>query len=193
MFILFEGIDGSGKTTQAKMLKKYLDSKGKKTVLCSFPSNNWIGKKIKDKTLHTNLNPILDSLLFLTDMLYESETNLKYLISKYDYVICDRYFPSFMVYQSAQGVDVRKFDYVVNELVKPDLTFVIKVEPSAALSRVNKRGESKTKYEKEEFLSKVQNNYLTMKDRFYSKVVFLDGAKSIDEIFDSVVKEVEKL
>ncbi len=191
MFILFEGIDGSGKTTQAKLLKKYFDSKGKKTILYSFPSNNWIGKKIRAKALHTNLNPLLDSLLFLTDMFYESETKLKSIVSKYDYVICDRYFPSFMAYQSAQGVDINGFEFIIKEFVKPDLTFIITVDPSVALSRVDSRGETKTKYEKEEFLLKVQNNYLIMKDKFYSKVVLLDGSLSIDKIFDSILREVE--
>lgn len=196
MLITFEGIDGSGKSTIAKIVYKEL-KKEFKVVLTKEPTNTFLGETVK-KSFKENVSLFTEALLFLSDHATHVE-KIKKLLKEGKIVISDRYSNSCFAYQGATlkqnlgkfGINSIKWLREISspfELV-PDITFLLDISPEIAFKRISKRTK-KTKFEKIEFLKEVRENYLKLANE--KRFIVIDGEKSIEEIKEEVVRKIKE-
>ncbi len=194
LFILFEGIDGSGKSTQARLLFSYCEKKHIPAVLLQEPTGGPWGKKIREMlngSFHADVEHQLE--LFILDREYDVKTNIIPSIEKGMLVILDRYYYSTAAYQGGkkyspmQIVDMnRERDFPV-----PDRVYLIDIDPDTALGRVAARDPGKEEiFEKKQFLERVRENYLHLADESF---LVLDGRLTEDELFASILDDLEQV
>lgn len=191
-FICIEGIDGSGKTTQAKILVRNLLNKKYDAVYTTEPSTGKIGALIRNYVLsRKDRVPIaLEALLFAADRIDHVQTEVEPLLKKGRIVVCDRYLLSSLAYQGAAGLNLDWMDCVNRFALKPDLTLFLDVSPDVAVSRLKRK---KSVMETLRNLVKVRDIYLNLAQQ--QRMVALDGNKSTGElakeILSMVLKELE--
>jgi len=194
MFIVFEGIDGSGLTTQSKILGKYLEKRGKKVFLTKEPTENLIGKIIR-KILkgQRKLNQETLALLFAADRSMHMDIIKERL--KDSFVICDRYYFSNYAYQMLD-VDIEYLIQINSRFLKPDLTIFLNVPPEVCKKRIDENREHIEIFETLETLERIKKNYyLEIMERFRREgfnIAEIDGNRSIEETHEAVVKCLEK-
>jgi dTMP kinase len=188
--VVFDGIDGTGKTTQAKRLLEKLRKEGFDAVYFREPSDSPWGLEIKSKAGRPDsLTPEEELSLFQKDRMENVEKNLRPAREAKKVVILDRYYFSTIAYQGARGIDpeiIRK----MNEsfALKPDLVFILDVAPSEGLSRIEKSRDSLEKhFEREDYLVKVREIFRSIKGK---NIHHLDASRSEDAIFEDIEKIV---
>ncbi len=188
VLIVFEGIDGSGKSTQAEILLKRLQERGVDVVYFREPSKGKWGRKIKKKALDPgSLTPEEELDLFLKDRKENVERNLKPALKKKRVVILDRYYYSTIAYQGAKGIDEKRIARMNEEFaVEPDLVFILDIEPQKGLERIENRKKKYRLFEREDYLVKVREIFRSFKGK---KFVHIDALKSKLEIS----KEIEEI
>ncbi len=172
-FIVFEGIDGSGKTSQSKLLLNFLINEGFDSVWFREPSDSKWGAKIRNISHYKESIPIEEELNYFTrDREWDLENNIKPALQKNKIVILDRYFYSTACYQGARGLDMKKILHSSKSTFPtPDIIFLIDIEVKTAMSRIGKNREFTAKlFEKAEFLIKVRKNYLKLKETNLYKI-----------------------
>ena len=187
IFIVFEGIDGSGKSTQSKMLKKHLEKKSYKTFLTQEPSNSAIGKLIK-KSINSgkkNISNEAIALLFAADRA-EHIKKIKRELEKGKSVICDRYYYSSLAYQGASGLSLNWLMEINKFAIKPSIAFYLDIAPEKALERIKKR-KTKSYFEKLAFLSNVRKIYKQL-CKEYEELFEIDASKGREEVHREIVK-----
>jgi dTMP kinase len=194
MFIAFEGIDGSGKSTQVNLLKDFLESKGHKVFTTCEPTSGPIGKMIR--TIFSGQMPADQhtiAALFVADrlehLLCPVEGILRKLADGFT-VITDRYYFSSYAYHSAH-VDmdwVLEINKKCTQLLRPDLNVFIDILPEESMERINKNRTSVEMYETLDNLTKVRELYFNafekMKD--VEKVAVIKGKNTIEETQNSI-------
>ena len=173
-FIIFEGLDGSGKSTHAKLLSEWLESKGLKVLHTKEPRQGKIGKLLRDYLKDKDSGGRVDALLFTADRAEHLEREIIPAIERGDIVICERYKYSTIAYQAAQGEDM---DWLIglNEFaMEPDLSLFLDLESDLAL----RRSDESEKFEALDFLTTTRENYMKFSDRF--KIV--DAKKNKDDV-----------
>jgi dTMP kinase len=188
VLIVFEGIDGSGKSTQAEILLRRLQEQGVDVVYFREPSNCKWGRKIKKKALHPgSLTPEEELDLFLKDRRENVEKNLKPALKKKRVVILDRYYYSTIAYQGAKGIEEERIARMNEEfVVEPDLVFIFDIDPQKGLERIENRKKKYRLFEREDYLVKVREIFRSFKGE---KFVHIDALKSKQEIS----KEIEEI
>jgi dTMP kinase len=190
-FIVFEGLDGSGQSTQADLLFKYLKKEGKKVYLTAEPTIFLIGGLIKSQLAgEWKSSPECLQLLFTADRAYHLEKEIIPLLEKGVNVICTRYVLSTLAYGS---IDIEDKDWlweINNKFIFPDETFFLKTSPIICIGRIKKERFHEELFEKEEKLTKVIENYLEFIPRF-ENVHIADGEKSIEAVFEEVKKHIK--
>jgi dTMP kinase len=188
LFIVLEGIDGSGKTTLARGLKSQLESvKGWEVVLTAEPTTGPVGSLLREEKIDS---PRAEAMLFIADRACHTD-EIRKLTEEGKTVICDRYYASTLAYQSASGSGpVLDYDLLVrmNEsvTVEPDITILLDIDPEVSGGRVDSRGEQKSKFERLEFQKRVRDNYLRIaKERGFS---VLDASKSPEDLCSEAMK-----
>lgn len=187
MFIVLEGIDGCGKTTQAKFLSEFLKKGDYEILMTAEPTKNEIGKFIREvlSGIH-EVDAKTLALLFTADRYEHLKKIVEPALKEGKIVISERYYYSTIAYQEAQGVS-RQWLLELNKFViKPDIAIVIDVDPKISA----KRTKTQEIFENEEFLAKVRENYI----KFDTEVIKIDGEQSKEAVF-SEIKEIvlEKL
>lgn len=195
MFIVFEGIDGSGKTTQAQLTYKWLKKRGINVILTHEPTDSKYGKKIKSIIYDNVIKQRIPNLKKVLLKLYTKDriwhiNNIILPMLKQGYVISDRYYYSTLAYQ----LDDNEWKNYLKRFrrLKPDITFIVDTPARIALKRIRNRSKNKAIFEKLEFLEKVRKKYLNLK-QLDENIVVLDGRKSIENIFKDVKKEISKM
>ncbi len=186
--IVFEGIDGSGKSTLSKLLKKFLENNNYDVVLLREPSNSKYGKKIREIAKNKSSIPIQEELnYFIEDRKWNVKNNILPNLKKNKIVILDRYFFSTACYQGARGLDMKEILTINRNFApEPDFVFVIDVDVKTALSRINNSREQTVKlFEKQEFLEKVRENYLKLKG---NNIYIINGKDSIEKVFKNILE-----
>jgi len=187
VFICVEGIDGSGKTTQSRLLVKNLRKKGFDTVYTAEPSQGVVGKFIKKTILHGEKrnSVIIEALLFAADRVDHLEREVKPALEKGIIVICDRYLYSSLAYQGAAGLDLNWIQEINKWAIQPHLSIFIDVPPEVVIKRLNRK---KSVMETIENQRKVRKVYLRLVEE--KKLVLVDGNKPINEVAKEILNIV---
>jgi len=189
IFVVLEGIDGSGKTSIALSLKDKLASNNYKTIITREPTFFESGRLLRKYLNLFDLNkrdPIYEALLFAADRMLHVNSFIKPLLSKGYIVICDRYFYSSLVYQSTDGVPEDWIRIINKYALQPDCAFFIDVPPNIAMNRI--ANHKKSMFETLNFLEKVYKKYKKLVDEGLLKPV--DGTRSINKITNELYNMV---
>ncbi|HEY6586379.1 MAG TPA: dTMP kinase [Candidatus Methanoperedens sp.] len=190
--ITLEGIDGTGKSSIANMLK----NKFPEVVFTREPTHNWIGKAVKT-SIESDTDPLAELFLFVADHAEHIARVIKPAIEEGKNVISDRYSDSRYAYQGATLSnifdDAMEFVMGIHKgwTVVPDLTILFTIDPAIAVSRCGVRGE-KTKFEKIEFLKTVQGNFLKLAEREPRRFVIIDAGDELASVEFQVESVINK-
>ncbi len=200
-FIVFEGIDGSGKSTQIKQISRRLKTSGY-TVYSTFePTDGPIGLLIRQMLsgkLATDQRTIAS--LFAadrTDHLVNTENGIRHKVDQGAVVLCDRYYFSSYAYH-AQYIDM---EWVIHanslnaEILRPDVTIFIDVDPKICFERIKNSRSSFEMYEKIDIMKKVRTNYFKAFDilKGLETIVVIDGNSTMEAVEDTILNEVKKI
>ena len=190
-FIVFEGIDGAGLTTQAELLEKYLRSKKYEVVLTKEPTNNLIGGIIRAalKKEWSTSNRTLQ-LLFSADRAHHLEKEIIPALENGKIVISDRYFISTIAY----GMIELEKDWLKalnSKFLLPDIIFMIDVPVEVSIKRIKASRFGFELFEEKKKLEKIRNNFLEL-SKEYKNCFVINGNRSIEEVHKEIVKIVEE-
>lgn len=189
MLITFEGIDGSGKSTQARRLYEHLKSLGYKVSLYRDPGSTELAEKIRELILGFEIDPTTELLLFecaRSSLMWE-----KILPDLRDgkVVIVDRFIDSTMAYQGyGREINlgtVNILNHIATRGRKPDITFLLNVPLEMALERIKGK---RTRFEDKDYLRRVRDAYILIAHEQKDRIVILDGTRSEEEVFIDVLK-----
>ncbi len=192
MFITFEGVEGSGKSTQAEKLSTYLQEQGYRVVLTREPGGTALSDKIRDMLLDPQNKDMTDRtevLLYMASRAQHTKQFIMPNINKGNIVICDRYIDSSVAYQGwARNIGVENIHWLnifSTRNIKPDITFIIDLDPEIGLQRV---GKDKDRIESESlvFHKRVREGYLQIFENNPERVKLINGNQDIEEIFEKI-------
>ena len=190
-FIVFEGLDGAGTTTQSKLLAEKLQSKGRTVYLAHQPSDGAVGLLVRQILAGRTATPQADgklgvvdervmALLFAADRLDHLDSQIEPRLARGEDVILDRYTLSSLAYQGASVS--HEFIQAANRFArKPDLTLFLYVPASIALERVRGRGAKLERYETASQLQAIEREYNRLVGTLAS-VVSIDGTRPIQDV-----------
>jgi dTMP kinase len=205
LFITFEGIEGCGKSTQAKRLVNRLRELAVPLVFTLEPGGTTVGQKIRRILLDSrnqHLSPLAELLLYAADRAQHVEEVIKPALEQEKWVLCDRFFDATTVYQGyARGLDM-KLIVTLNEKaspgIRPDITFLIDCAVEVGLERALKRnkiqfqeGQDRFEREKKDFHEAVRKGYLHMAMEDPERFVVVDGTLKEDELEELIFRHVE--
>ena len=204
-FITFEGIEGSGKSYQSKILFNKIKKIGLPVIRTREPGGTKSAEKIRDVILDDYFNPksvekfnkYTDTLLYLASRNEHVVSIIKPALLKKKIIICDRFIDSTIAYQVyGKGISKNLVDTVHKHILgntKPDLTFILKTNISKAMDRLNKR-KKKNRYDKfsKSFYSKVQKAFLKISKSNAKRYIVVDNSHDTKDtekiIFDKFIK-----
>ncbi len=187
LFITFEGIDGSGKSTQATLLENRFSQMHCPVVLTKEPGGTALGEKIRKILLNEDMNPVSEFLLFASDRREHIEKVVQPSLLKGKVVISDRFADSSVVYQGfGRGVSlnfIREIHQNILKGLKPDLTFIIDVPPAVSIERIRK----KDRIEKNGigFLERVRKGYIKI-SKLEERFIMIDGTDAPEKLNDFI-------
>ena len=200
-FITFEGGEGTGKSTQAKILYDYLISNNIETVLTREPG----GCEESEAIRHLLVKGSIDKWDSITEALLHNAARREHIkrviqpsLLANKVVICDRFTDSTMAYQGqGQGVNQKFLTNLIKEVTEniiPDLTFIFDMDIKNSLTRANKRDKNKNRYEKfnNQFHEKIRTYFLSLvnKDKRY---ILIDASDSIENIGKIILNKLNKI
>ncbi len=202
-FITFEGIDGSGKSTQLRLLADELRGRGIDVITSCEPGGTPLGRSLREVFLETTetISPLPELLLFAADRAQHVEYLIKPALSLGRVVISDRYADATAAYQGAgRGFDeamVAEIIRIATGGLSPDLTLFFDIPVELAIRRMSFRDESQAKKnrmdeETAEFYSRVRAAYLKIADREPERFRVINATGSIEEIQARVVEIVSR-
>ncbi len=194
MFISFEGIEGSGKSTQIELIEELIRAKGYQVKKLREPGTTELGEKIRniflEKTTET-VDPITEAFLLYASRKHLDQNFLRQNLSDGAIVIADRYADATLAYQSyGKGLDHNfvKLIHDSSQLLSPDLTFYMDISAELSRERISDREMDRMESESIDFFKKVREGYLQIAHDNPERVVVLDANKTIDELHDSIKK-----
>jgi dTMP kinase len=202
LFIVFEGIDGSGTSTQAHLLKDYFLSRGDRAIVSPEPSEGSIGKLIrealKNKTVLVQDNQKFDeqmAYLFAADRHYHLYNELdgvfKLINQDNTYVITPRYYFSSLAYNGNSELEFQFVSSLNQKFPNPDLVIYLDLPIQVAIERLQERTLLEV-YENQEKLTKVQQNYQVIFDKYQGLFLPVDGTQSKELIAKKVIEFLQK-
>ena len=185
MLIVFEGIDGTGKSTQCKLLARHFQNQGREVILSREPTDGPHGTRLRQSAATGRLTPQEELDLFHADRKEHVETLIQPALDRGAIVILDRYYFSTMAYQGSRGFDPQELR-TLNESFAPvpDHLFLLDLPVELALTRIGVRDGSANEFEKKESLLACQNIFRQLDDPF---VHHIDASREIDEIHRQIV------
>ena len=194
MFISFEGIEGSGKSTQIELIEELIRAKGYQVKKLREPGTTELGEKIRniflEKTTET-IDPITEAFLLYASRKHLDQNFLRQNLSDGAIVIADRYADATLAYQSyGKGLDHNfvKLIHDSSQLLSPDLTFYMDISAELSRERISDREMDRMESESIDFFKKVREGYLQIAHDNPERVVVLDANKTIDELHESIKK-----
>jgi dTMP kinase len=185
MFVTFEGVDGSGKSTQAELAAAFLTEGGRDVVATREPGGTPLGEGIRELLLDgPEMTAWAEASLFAAARAELAERVIRPALAHGAIVVSDRYIDSSLAYQGvARGLGIERvleLNAAVADLM-PDSTFILLVDEPTAAARLDRRPD-RIEREGAGFRAAVQKGYREVAERFPERVVLLDGAQPRDEI-----------
>jgi len=207
LFITFEGVEGSGKTTQIQRLKKYLTQKGIPCKVTREPGGVPIGEKVRKILLnpdHHEMVPTTELLLYEAARAQHVKEVIKPFLKKEGIVLCDRFSDATLAYQGyGRRIDLKWIDRLnrlVSQGIKPDVTFLLDCPSDVGLKRALQRNrtlkqEREERFEREEiqFHRRVRKGYLTIAKKEPWRVKVIDTREGEKRVFEKIRKIVDNL
>lgn len=157
LFIVLEGVDGAGSTTQTRLLADFIRQQGLGVIATKEPTEGSIGRVIRNYLQSKISHPGIDALLFAADRMEHLETVVKPALKRGEHVICDRYLESTLAYQTADGVEIEWIEMVNRFAIKADHVIILDINPATSLNR--KHAPGLERFETIEFLNRVRQNF----------------------------------
>ena len=200
-FITIEGTDGSGKSTQLELLKKYFAEKKTDAVFVRDPGSTQIGEKIRSLILDTQNTAMSDeteALLYAACRIQLVNEVIVPALERGTNVICDRFVDSSIAYQGfARGLGQEKIELInifALEKCMPDLTVFFNLPPEKGMLRKNNQKElDRIEKESINFHKKVYNGYLSLLNAYPQRIHSIDASLSVEEVFNSVKNIIEAM
>ena len=196
-FITFEGIDGSGKTTQINLLEAKLSQQGISTLILREPGGTKLSEKIREILLdreNINISPSAESLLFVAARTQLMAEKIKPSLEQNQFVICDRYADSTVAYQGyGRGLNVKYLEELnkfATDSIQPDITIILDVDPEKAAIRMASDVPDRLESTGTHFFLRVREGYYEIARRYPQRCVIIDGSLSKSEVFERVLMEV---
>ena len=197
VFISFEGGEGSGKSTQSKLLKEYLEDLGHTVVLTREPGGTDLGKELRDILLHTHdhVSPRAEALLYAADRAHHVDTKIRPALERGEIVITDRYLDSSIAYQGAGRVlapgEVGRISRWATESLIPTLTIIIDLPAELGIGRLKSR--DRLERESIAFHERVRQEFLSLALLDPERYLVVDGRQSIEDISAAINSRVSEL
>ncbi|MCK4307375.1 dTMP kinase [candidate division WOR-3 bacterium] len=202
LFISFEGIEGSGKSTQAERLYKWLKSKGYDCVFTKEPGGTPVSEKIRNILLDTKndkLSELAELFLYLADRAQHIKEVIEPALSNGKIVITDRFSDSTLAYQGKgrriKEEQVKPMNEIATDGIVPDLTILIDILPVEGLKRIKRK--DRIELESEDFYQRIRQEYLKIAKENPDRVKVFDGTlppekieKNIREVINPLLKEI---
>jgi dTMP kinase len=196
VLVSFEGVDGSGKSTQAELLREWLQQGGREVVSTREPGGTPLGERVRELLLDgDDMAPWTEAALFAAARAELVERVIEPALAEGSDVVCDRYVDSSLAYQGiARGLGVERvlaFNIEPIRGILPDMTFLLLLDveearkrSAAALDRIEREGDA--------FLRVVDNGYRQLVELFPQRIVAIDANRSADEIAKEVREHVRQ-
>ena len=198
VFIAFEGGEGTGKSTQSKLLAAWLKQEGEEVVLSREPGGTELGQELRKILLgHEtgSINPRAEALLYAADRAHHVDSVIRPALARNEVVICDRYMDSSIAYQGAGRVlipaEVARISRWATETLYPTLTILIDVPAVIGLGRL--KSLDRLEAEPLEFHERVRQEYLQLALLDPERYLVVDGTASVQEIHEAIIARVAEL
>tara|TARA_B100000941_G_C28475928_1_gene539166 strand:+ start:872 stop:1474 length:603 start_codon:yes stop_codon:yes gene_type:complete len=198
MFITFEGIDGSGKTTQVELLKLYFENLGKTVLTIRDPGSTLISEKIRNILLDSNnlsISPQSETLLFTAARAQIVHEVIKPSLEKSKIVICDRFIDSTSAYQGygrdMNLVNIGYLNKFAMQGVHPNFTFFIDISTQESTNRLNKSSLDRMELAGNDFYEKVRAGYIDLVKNFPERIFRIDGSLPINDIHSKIINIIK--
>ena len=198
-FIVFEGTDGSGKSTQIAKLAKKLTESGEKVYITAEPTVSLSGGILRDALAGiTKKTPHELAVLFAWDRINHNKNphdGIEKLLSEGYTILCDRYYYSSLAYQGKDtGYEwVKNLNIGCKDIRKPDLCFFLDVSPKVSMERINSGRQTKEIYEKEDQLTAIRSAFHKVIADLDDNVIIINAEQDIDTVADNIYSEYVKV
>ena len=200
IFITFEGIDGSGKTTQITALIQHLEKVGIPYQLFREPGGTEIGEKIRDILLdkkHDNMLPMTELLLYSASRYQLTKSQIIPALDSGKVVICDRFYDSTTAYQGfGRGIDldfILRLNAAATDSLVPDKTFILDISLEERQLRFGNKNLDRLEQEALDFHKRVRDGFLKMAMNEPERFIVLEGNRSPEELSNEIWKTVKTL
>ena len=198
-FISFEGIDGSGKSTQIKKLAQFLETLEFDVIITREPGGSVGGEEIRDLLLRGQVDrwsAETEILLFTAARRDHLERIILPAIDDGKIVLCDRFTDSTRMYQGMRGPNLRNLVDILNEKVinrDPDLTIIIDIDPEISLKRAKSRKTAEERFEDFglELQIKMRKGFIELAKEFSNRIEVVNGQQSVDRLAQDICSLVE--
>ena len=190
MFVTFEGLDGSGKTTQVDLLRERLEAEGLEVVATREPGGTELGEQIRDLLLHGgHVTSWAEALLYAASRAQHVDEVIRPALERDAAVVCDRYLDSSVAYQGVGrglGIDrVLDLNLAAVDGLLPDRTFLLRLDPGEVAARIA-RDHDRLEREDDDFRRRVDAGYRELAARFPERIVFLDAMRPVEELAEEI-------
>jgi dTMP kinase len=194
LFVTFEGIDGSGKSTQMELCAKALEAAAHSVVITRNPGGTEFGLELRQILLHSTkpVYPLSELLLFIADRAQHMDELIFPALEAGKIILCDRHLDSTVAYQGyGRGLPletIQELNQIAIQGQKPDLTLLFDGDPETLASRVNHRGQAdRLEQEKADFHRRVREGYLTLAQQEPQRITVLDATQDIQALHQQVM------
>jgi len=207
LFITFEGVEGSGKTTQIRLLKRYLVQRGIPCKVTREPGGCSISEKVRKILLnpgHQGMSPLSELFLYEAARVQHVKEAVIPFLKEGGVVLCDRFGDASIAYQGyGRGIDpalIRALNRYAYQGIKPDITFLLDCPSTVGLKRALDRNriqgnDKQDRFEREEikFHRRVRNGYLTLARKEPRRIKMIDGREGEEKVFEKIRAIVDEL
>lgn len=199
LFITLEGPDGSGKSTQIERIRTFFKQRGEKVILTREPGGTPISEKIRTIILdkeNRDMDAMTEAMLYAASRAQHVAQVIRPALERGEHVICDRFIDSSIAYQG-YGRDLGDCVSIINAYAVrdciPDITFLLKIDPSIGKGRIEQEAEDRIEMEALDFHNRVYEGYEELELQFPSRIVGIDAGRDVEAISGEILEHIERL